>query len=357
MSLINQMLKDLEQRRSPVVGELQGVMLDVQAVPEPEHSNRRHGILLLGAMLLLVLGGLGWWSFHVRQPIPVRPVATAPENREIGENNVSGNSQVSRITATPAAPAAINTAAIMATAAPPVISPPEVTAPTVPAAKVPTPIMAARTSPPAAMTKVDHLLDRREQVEAAFQQGMAAQRAGRPETMELFLRQVLMLEPDHLPARETLAAFFYRAGRLDQARELLNGGITPTLSPLSLRKILARIQVDQNDPAGAALTLLQDDTPLVAQDPEFHQLLAAIYQRIGQFDAAARIYRQLLELQPRSGVWWLGLGLALESSRAWPEAVHAYRTALDDPTLPPGLNVFAQDRFKSLAATTGIQDK
>jgi MSHA biogenesis protein MshN len=359
MSLINQMLKDLEQRRSPAVGELPGVMLDVQAVPEPESSNRRPGILLLGTMLLLVLGGLGWWGFHARQPSPVRFVATTVENHEIDEANDSGSSQDSPIAARPAAPGVIATAPLTATTAPPVISPPPAPAPAVAAAKTPPPSMAARTSPsPApAMTKVDHQLNRSEQIEAAFQQGLAAQRAGRSATMERFLRQVLLLDPGHIPARETLAASFYRTGRLEQAKELLHEGITPALSPLPLRKILARILVDQNDSAEAALTLLQGDPPPVAQDPEFHQLLAAIYQRTGQFAAAARIYRQLLEVQPRSGVWWLGLGLALESSRSWPEAVQAYRTALDDPALPPGLNVFARDRFRSLDAATGSQGK
>jgi MSHA biogenesis protein MshN len=210
----------------------------------------------------------------------------------------------------------------------------------------------ATVAPPVvvAVTKVDRPLSPQEQAAAAYQRALAAQRTGQRTSMEMELRQALAQDPSHLLARETLAASLYRSGRLEEAKPVLRGGITEASAPVSLRKTLARILVDQGAPEEAALALLHGGAPPVAQDTEFHQLLAAIYQRTGQYAAAAQTYRQLLTVQRDTGVWWLGLGLALESSRALAEAKQAYRSALQDPALQTGLGDFARGRVVALTA-------
>lgn len=354
MSLINQMLKDLEERRPQPGGALQQELLhNVQAITTDEPRTWPQVVTAVGGGLLLVLlGGFGWWGYSSQ--VAEAPVVVAayekkenPGNYKNYEKNNSQNSHdsqvVTKLVAQSKSKPPPQPQPESAPLPPLVVAPPEV----VPVAAVEAVEVAV------AVSKVDRPLSPAEQAEAAFLRALAAQRGGEGATMERELRQALEQDPSHFLARETLAALFYRAGRLDEAKEVLRGGMTETSAPISLRKTLARILVDQGDPEGAALALSQGERPPVAQDSEFHQLLAAIYQRTGQFAAAAQTYRQLLGGQHKKGVWWLGLGLALESEHSLPAAKEAYRTALEDPALLPGLGDFARSRLAALATTGG----
>lgn len=334
MSLINQMLKDLEERRPQPGGALQQEVLhDVQALAAEEPRAWRR-ILFLGGLFLAFVSGFGWWGYRALQPIPAISLAAVPVARP---TTVTPPAIAS---AAPAVPVASRSESREVKSGMPVAT--EVAAP-------------ATVEPPAvvAVTKVDRPLSSREQADVSFQRALVAQRAGERATLETELRQALEQDPSHFLARETLAAVLYRAGRVDEAKEVLRGGMNETSAPLALRKTLARILVDQGDPEGAALALLQGGAPTVAQETEFHQLLAAIYQRTGQFSAAAQTYRQLLGVQRKNGVWWLGLGLALESNRSFTEAQEAYRSALEDPVLQPELGDFARSRLAALTAIGG----
>lgn len=325
MSLINQMLKDLEARRSHPETMQQEELLAVQVAPEPEPCTWQRP-LLCGGLLLVILGGFGWWGYCALQPTPAAPLAAVPV--------VQQASVV--VPVAPVVPVAIRSEAIAATSEKPIAT-----------------IVAAPATVVPSVSKVERPMSREEHAEATFQRALASQGAGARATMERELRQALEQDPSHFMARETLAAVLYRAGRLDEAKQVLRGGISETSAPLPLRKILARILLDQGEPEEAALALVQGGTPTVVQETEFHQLLAAIYQRTGQFTAAAQTYKQMLGVDRKNGVWWLGLGLALESGRSFPEAKEAYRTALEDPSLQPGLEDFVRSRLAALAAGSG----
>lgn len=327
MSLINQMLKDLEARRSQPGAALQPeVLVDVHAVSAEQRRGRRPVIIILSALLLLLLGGFGWWGYH----FPVTPVVVeVPVVVESPKTKNDGD-YASRLSPDPenpdesrVSPVPLVSQVVTRSVSQPEFKPqpqPEPEPESEPASPIPPPVVVPPEVAPVAavvaVTKIDRPLHPREQAAAAFQRALLAQRAGESATMETALRQALQQDPSHLLARKTLA----------------------------------RILVDQGAPAEAALVLLQGERPPVAQDTDFYQLLAAIYQRTGQFTAAAQIYRQLLGVQRQSGVWWLGLGLALESDRLWPEAKEAYRTALEDLALQAGLGDFARSRLTALGS-------
>jgi MSHA biogenesis protein MshN len=68
--------------------------------------------------------------------------------------------------------------------------------------------------------------------------------------------------------------------------------------------------------------------PKVEDDPELHQILAGIYQQLGENFLAAQTYRNLLTHDPRNGSFWVGLGDALTADGQPGEAHKAYRRAL-----------------------------
>lgn len=349
MSLINQMLKDLEERRSHLGKTRHEMLLDVQAVSGQTIRKSRRTLFFVG-LLLIFISAIGWWGYHALFSTSTISHAANPVTPQRIAVKPSTEAPV-----TPAVPMQISP--VKSKNIVTKIDKPVVTVQTVPAVvdappgldslavPVPTPVLA--------VTKVDRELSRREKAEEAFQRSVSAKKAGQGAAMEKELRQALEHDSSHLLARETLANFFYRSGRLDEAKEVLSAGLTESSKPTTLRKTLARILVDQGDPQKAALELVQGGKPAVAQDPEFHQLLAVIYQRTGQFTAAAQTYRQLLEVERKNGVWWLGLGVALESNRLVPEAIQAYKSALEDPQLKPGLVDYSRSRLATLATTGG----
>jgi MSHA biogenesis protein MshN len=77
-------------------------------------------------------------------------------------------------------------------------------------------------------------------------------------------------------------------------------------------------------------------------------LLAALYQRQGNHQAAARIYRQLLELRPGFGNWQVGLGVSLEALGDAAGARQAYQAALQARGLPSRLAHYARTRLAAL---------
>ena len=97
-----------------------------------------------------------------------------------------------------------------------------------------------------------------------------------------------------------------------------------------------------------ALDLLQRVAPPLEQDPEYHALMAALYQRQGQSMLSAKIYEQLLALHPNTAVWWIGLGIALESDGKNNAAKEAYLHASQGAGLNTALNAFIQTRMDNL---------
>ena len=101
--------------------------------------------------------------------------------------------------------------------------------------------------------------------------------------------------------------------------------------------------------SGGALEQLQAGAqPTVAADVEFYGLLAAAYQRQGETSQAAAVYRRLAEQEPRGGIWWLGLAIALEGLRDGEGAKNAYQQALSTEGLGEEARSFAAGRASQL---------
>lgn len=181
---------------------------------------------------------------------------------------------------------------------------------------------------------------------ALYDEGIALAASGQDAAAEESLQKALAIAPRHRDARTALAVVLARADRYADALALLEEGrrIDPLHAPYTV--LAARLRADAGD-AEAALRLL-DTLPAAAVTPASRALRAALCQRRGRYEDAARLYRELLRQEPRRGLWWLGLALAQEGGGLSSEALAAYRNARRAGDLDAAPGSFVDARIAAL---------
>ncbi len=372
MSLINDMLKDLERTRH---GKPTGPSLlsGVRAVTGLGRRGDRRPLL---AVLILLLGlGIGGGvrlllpgkepapreSATVVSPAPVAAPVTVAEAQPAPATPLRADAAVAATAVgEPKPQIATQPAAQEATApaAPPAAVAVAGRAPSTPAAKVEPPAPPPPAAKPVAATapKTPEVrpVPKPEPVKtlptaaALVQEARNLQKSGQDAAAVERLEQALELEPAAFAPREQLASLHLRQGRKAAARELWWEGTRLSPAETHWRKRLARALLEEGDGAGALAQLSAAAAPAVATDVEFHGLLAAAYQRQGEPAKAAGVYRRLAEQEPRGGIWWLGLAIALEGLRDAEGARNAYRQALGAEGLGEEARAFAAGRLQQL---------
>ncbi len=201
------------------------------------------------------------------------------------------------------------------------------------------------------MVKVPRRPSPREQAEQDYQDAVGAARAGELGTAAQALDHALSSDAAYAPARQLLAQIYLHQGRKSDAVTLLKQGLARGGSDADrarLSDLYARILADDGK-LDQAISLLQAAQPAMAQAPDHYALLAALDQRAGDYQAAATIYNSLVELQPDSGVWWMGLGISLEHLGKPRDAVMAYRRAASAGSLEPAVQKFVDGRIAALS--------
>lgn len=368
MSLINQMLKDLDARHASSE-ERGGLPPGVRPLPDlpPPSSGGMSGALwgALGGALVLVAGVAVWafWAGPLSGPAGKAPVGSAPTPPVAAS-------------ATPPvpAPAAVSTAMLEAdpilkwddTLSPPPAAP-DRSAEEIPAKppvatnapraagvgdKAPassknetTPVPAAKNGPmplpagekPKAVALGDGAP--RGKIEKSLPGGSAQEHSdqeyrraaglvgqGRGSEAANVLRAVLKENPGHGPSRQLLLKLLVDQRAFGEAIALLEEGLKQNPERLSWGLALARLQMEKGDGDGAWRTL-QRMSAQGAASVEYHALTAAVLQRLGRHHEAADQYRAALSIAPNEGRWWLGLAMALEAEGNGAEAKKAFATA------------------------------
>jgi tetratricopeptide (TPR) repeat protein len=79
-------------------------------------------------------------------------------------------------------------------------------------------------------------------------------------------------------------------------------------------------------------------------------LAAAALQQLGRHAEAEQAYRRALRREPDVGAWWAGLGISLETSGRGDEALAAFREAQRRGPLDPALADYLGERVEALSA-------
>lgn len=141
------------------------------------------------------------------------------------------------------------------------------------------------------------------------------------------LGDLLESAPDNLDARLLLARLYIEDGRTRAAEVLLDAGLDRQPDEPGLAFLLGRLLLEQGRLSEAGL-VLDEHAPPVAENPDYHLLLALTHRQAGDHDAAIAAYRAVTEASPGMGAAWVGLGVSLEATGDSQGARAAYRKAV-----------------------------
>ena len=187
----------------------------------------------------------------------------------------------------------------------------------------------------------------RNRADNEFRRAVSFVNQGRVAEGMVGFRRALEIDPGHEAARQTLVALLLETKRVDEAAASLKEGLALNAGNTGFAMLLARILVESND-IPAALIVLQRHAAPADRNPDFHAFAGALYQRLDRHKDAIEQYQAALNLAPSAGVWWLGLGISLQSVGRPKDALEAFTRAKSAGNLAPDLLAFVEQRLRQL---------
>lgn len=163
---------------------------------------------------------------------------------------------------------------------------------------------------------------------------------------EKLLREALELSPQLHQARELLAGMLFQQRRNAEAGAVLDAGVALGAVPISSTLLRARIYAELQQEA-EAIRVLESARPALNEATDYYALLAALYQRQARHAEAVQVYSQLVRINPRQGVWQMGLAISYEALGQREAAVSTYQAALA-AGLQPELREYVGQRLRAL---------
>ncbi|AZP11496.1 tetratricopeptide repeat protein [Undibacterium parvum] len=377
MSLINQMLQDLDKRgANPTSSDA------VYAAPAalPFTSSRSNWQWILALLLVLSLG-LAWMAWHQLRPLaksapaPLQPTATAvvsvaplnsaplrsapklpAQEMEAAVDELPAISDLpvllklssqldTRLVSqaheseSMAFTEKLNTQTVSAKSEKPSLT----------AKAMITPILTkpAEQAPSQPQIKLHKEATTLQQAEGEYRQATVLQQQGRTAEAVAMLEQALKIDGQHAAARQSLISLLLESKRYDEAMRYLQQGLAQDQNQTGLAMILARLQVEKSN-LPAALATLQASLPYAGERADYLAFLAALLQREARHKESIDLYQKALKRSPQNPVWWMGLGISLQADGRRPEALEAYLRAKSLTGLSPDLVAFVEQRIAAL---------
>ena len=392
MSLVNDMLNDLEDRRQQRHGE--ALNLDWLT---GQRQNRRSlwlPLLIVAAMVLLLV--LAWRAWQIANATPavleaafnddqVPPSITVSASDKPDAQQAATDVRASADAMTEPA-AQITQAASVITAEPAAnISVTQEPAAAAPAAKAPVTTASVKKStletvtPATTTVKFSKQLPAESAAEPASEAAIEAAindehnrvvknrqppsaealdkravkeaekllRAGQRSRAQQLLEDFVEQQRYAPKAAEKLVALYAAGQQFDQAEALLR--VQRGLHPNSIELLTAEAQLLllQNR-AAQAVEAMQGHRPAVSRYPTFYELLGLAARQSSRLDLALNAYQQLLAFDDSRGDWWVGMAIVLDMQSELSLAKDAYRNGLQSLRLTPALKDYAQQRLAAL---------
>lgn len=381
MSLINQMLRDLESRNLKKTEAPESLQHTIQIKQNRALKLPRS---VVWALLLFAAIGGTYWSYQysnqlvsnpapaAESPKPVTPQTTTPTEPKSNPAGITTKPDQTAPVQPPIEPIAalpVNPAPepLAINKEPPVV---QVTTPT----SVQTPVHPLTTEhPPEQKTNSEVItvpvaessatvvpLSIKKQ--SAIPPGWSKQTSTKQRAELLFhqaennqedystiakLEQVLALDPKYLAARLLLTKILYNHGQVGKTASLLDQSLA--LFPDNLQFINTRAQLflQQHNPRSALSTLQRINAGNIDNET-YLSLLAASYQQLQLSANAAKIYQHLVSMNPEKAEYWLGFALTQENQGNLKLAREAYNQALSKSALKDSITRFIRKRLTEL---------
>jgi MSHA biogenesis protein MshN len=352
MSIINQMLRDLDARHASA-NERAGLPTGLRTLP-PEPASRPKTWLLLAAGL--IVGALIAWFFVSQQAsTPVMPQAVTPvaQPQPVPPPAPMTAPEAPAPVPVPAPVPAPKPAPAPAPAVVPVTKPPAPVAAAPVAAPVEKPMKAVAPPPVAAAPMGAGQIDKqpksgglpRELAETEYRKGMQAAGIGDNATAIPALRRALDIDPKHIKARQALLSVLASSRQWDEVKQVAQSGLALDPARTGWASILARLQHEQGDTEGAVKTL-ESHAAYAAGDADFQGLFAFLLQKRQRYADAVQHYQAALALRPGEGRWWFGLGLAFDAAGRGDEAKAAFGKAREAGNLSTDMLGIIEQKLK-----------
>ncbi len=375
MSLLNQMLRDLEKRRASSV-ERAALPNQVRALPGTTPDRAPWGWLLGIAAVIGMTAALLWYVLQLQHagtlpqaslavPAP-RPAAvtvpTAPRLAldlkmekvpapaatkkpiPIPQNNTNVPLAKAAVVAVPAKPSkpAQNVLADKALSTASINSNASATDKKIVALGKP-----ETTAPDPRIDKQEYPLMPEQIAENDYRHAVELLNQGRlPEAQNAF-EEALKLNPASADARQGLFGLLVSEKKNDEAERVLQDSLDLNPNQPGFALALARLQAERGDNAGAIATM-QKSEAAGQNSPDYLATLAALQQRASLHTEAVENYQAALKFAPQSGVWWMGLGISLQALNRKAEARDAFTHAKSSNALTPELQAFIEQQLQQL---------
>jgi len=362
MSLINQMLQDLEQRNAsanknePLSGEVRA---------RPAASTPRLGRLAGLVLLVVAVIAGGGWVFMQPNAAPPAMVVLAPP-AAIPAVAIAVPSVAPPVVAPAPAPATAPKSspmppqvaaavAVVPQPAPVVVATHPVVAQAV--TKKPSNLVTEEASAPVAKAKpvaapvpesrLHKRVNPQQQSDNLYKQAVAQFQQGRGNEVKQSLHRALEANPNNAQARQLLTSLLVEGNQLEEASALLREGLKLSPDQSDFSMTLARLQLESGDTQGGISTLEQG-LASAGEEPQYRAFYAALLQRAERHEETVRHYVVALRTDPAMPTWLVGIGISLQALGKNADAAEAFQRARDGGLLNPQLSQFVEQRLSQL---------
>ncbi len=186
-----------------------------------------------------------------------------------------------------------------------------------------------------------------QKADGEFRKAAALMQKGRLADAMAGYEAALRLDAGHDAARQALVALLLESKRGKDAERVLQDRLKNKPDLTGFTMVLARLQVERGA-LTEATTTLEKALPYGNSQADYQAFLAALLQRQNRNDEAITHYQIALQLAPNNGIWQMGYGISLQAVQRNADAKDAFKHALETQTLSPDLQAFVQQKLKGI---------
>lgn len=168
---------------------------------------------------------------------------------------------------------------------------------------------------------------------------------------KILLWEILKASPDNLEALKLLSLIYLQHGQFNLAKETVSKALLKNPSNQGLLRIYLKVCIKSEDYIGAIQ--IMNNAGMVSS-PEDEAYLAGLYQKIDDHKNAIGLYTSALTSKPGNSIWWMGKGISLEALMMNIEALEAYHIAKTLGGLTMPLKDYVNQRIHALENIHGV---
>lgn len=173
-------------------------------------------------------------------------------------------------------------------------------------------------------------------------------RVGATNEAMAMLQKQLHSKSDSIHSGKLLISLLLSQQRFVEADQLLQQIQAAFPKHIGLMVMKARMHLQSDEPA-KALAYLQQQRPPLLEYPTYYEMQATAAQRSGDYQLARKTYASLLRVDGSRADWWFGLAVAFDAQAENNHALVAYQRALGQRGLTRTLQDYANRRVGELA--------